>query len=244
MQNIWFKGGYPEPLEKSNSFNNFYNEWMENYNATYINRDLAEIFPHLNKISYRRFLNMLAQLSGNILNRSDIARSLEVSEATIRNYLSIAAGTYLWRILPSFKYSVLKSTVKMPKGYIRDSGLLHYLLKINSLDDLYQHHMVGKSFESFVIEEIIKGISATPATNYEFNYYRSRSRVKVDLVINGPFGILPIEIKYGSTTKLSSLESLSNFIIDNKLSYGLLINQSNSAQWLTKNILQLPLNYI
>lgn len=244
IQTMWFTGGYPEPIEKSATSTSFYHNWMENYNATYINRDLAEIFPGLNKINYRRFLNMLAQLSGKILNKADLARSLEVSEGTVRNYLSIAEGTYLWRLLPSYEANILKSTIKMPKGHIRDSGLLHYLLKINSLDELYSHPIVGQSFESFVIEEIIKGMQATDITNYSFHYFRTRSGAEIDLIINGPFGILPIEIKYGKAVKISQLKSLTNFITKNNLPYGILINQSDEPEWLTKNIFQLPVNYL
>lgn len=244
MQDIWYKGGYPEPLERSNNNKNFYYDWMENYNATYINRDLADLFPGLNKITYNRFLKMLGQLSGNVLNKNDLARSLEISEASIRNYLAIAEGTYLWRLLPSFENNILKSTIKMPKGHIRDSGLLHYLLKIKSLDELYHHPIVGKSFESFVIEEIIKGMQATEETNYNCYYYRTRSGSEVDLVLHGFFGVLPIEIKYGSSTDKKQLRSLNDFIERNNLSFGLLINQSSKPQWLTKNIFQLPVNYL
>ncbi len=243
MQEIWYKGGYPEPLEKSSNVNFYYN-WMENYNTTYINRDLAGLFPGLNKHTFSRFLNMLGQLSGNILNKSDLARSLEISEGTIRNYLAIAEGTYLWRLLPSLESNVLKSTIKMPKGHIRDSGLLHFLLKIRSIQDLYHHPIVGQSFEGFVIEEIIKGLQSTEETNYNFNFYRTRSGAEVDLIINGFFGILPIEIKYGTSISNNKLKSLNKFIQDNDLPFGLVINQSDKAQWITDKIFQLPVNYL
>lgn len=244
MQEMWYKGGYPEPLEKSDHNQSFYYNWMENYNSTYINRDLAELFPGLSKSTYSRFLNMLGQLSGNILNKSDLARSLEISEGSIRNYLAIAEGTYLWRLLPSFENNILKSTIKMPKGHIRDSGLLHYLLKIRSLHELYNHPIVGKSFEGFVIEELIKGIKSTDETNYNFNFYRTRSGAEVDLIIHGFFGILPIEIKYGSSLNNTKLNSLEKFIKDNRLPFGLVINQADKAQWITEDIFQLPVNYL
>jgi len=121
---FWLKGGYPKPL-LSNSFE-FYQQWMDNYKKTYINRDIAKLFPRLNKLAYRRFLSMLCQLSGTIINKSELGRAVEVSEKTIREYLEITEGTFLFSILPSFKKNIKKSIVKMPKGYIRDSGLLHH----------------------------------------------------------------------------------------------------------------------
>ena len=95
---------------------------MENYQATYINRDIAALFPKLNKIAYQRFLTMLSQLSSTIVNKSELARAIEISESTIREYLMIAEGSFFWRQLTSFENKITKSIVKMPKGYIRDSG--------------------------------------------------------------------------------------------------------------------------
>lgn len=127
---------------------------MSAYHDTYLNRDIAKLFPQLNTLAYQRFLSMLCHLSGTILNKSDIARALGVS----------------------------KSLVKLPKGHIRDTGLLHYLLNIDSLEKLYSHPIVGRSFESFVIEEILKGLSAVQTTNWQAYYYRTRHGVEIDLM--------------------------------------------------------------
>ena len=86
MQTLWFKGGYPEPLLEGSS--TFYQQWMDNYRNTYINRDIAKLFPRLNKIAYRRFLTILSKLSGTIINKRDLARALEVTEGTVREYIS------------------------------------------------------------------------------------------------------------------------------------------------------------
>ncbi len=242
MQNAWLLGGYPEPIISANPA--FYAQWMQQYYDTYINRDIAALFPQLNRVNYRRFLEMLASLSGTILNKTNIARALEISEGSIREYLSIAEGTFLWRNIPSYEKSAIKTVVKMPKGYIRDTGLLHHFLRIDSLDKLYNHPTVGLSFESFVIEEIIKGLQATSATNWTVHYYRTRAGAEVDLLIEGYFGLLPIEIKYGSTVSSSQLKSLERFIEEHHLPFGLLINQSQEPEWLTPRIFQLPVGWI
>ena len=242
IQYAWFKGGYPEPvLKKSNIF---YLQWMENYENTYIYRDIARLYPRLNKMAYQRFLTMLCKLSGTILNKSEVGRALEVSEGSVREFLTIAEGTFLWRQLPSYEKSQIKSIVKMPKGHIRDSGLLHSLLRITDENDLYHDPIIGHSFESFVIEEIIKGLQATMLTHWTPYYYRTRSGVEIDLILEGPFGLLPIEIKYGTKVTTQQLRSLEEFIIANQLPFGLVINQAKEAYWLNRYIFQLPATYL
>jgi predicted AAA+ superfamily ATPase len=242
IQKYWYLGGYPEPVLADNI--NYYRQWMENYRDTYINRDISLLFPKLNKTVYQRFCVMLSKLSGTILNKRDLARALEVSETTVKEYIKIIDGTFIWRQLPSFEKNIIKSVIKMPKGYIRDSGLLHWLLGISSPEKLYEHPSVGASFESFVIEELIKGLQATMVTNWEGYYYRTRNGAEIDFILDGPFGTLPIEIKYGSHTPMKQLKSLTMFIQEHDLPYGLLLNQATEATWLTQKIFQLPVTWL
>ncbi|MCH9626900.1 MAG: ATP-binding protein [Gammaproteobacteria bacterium] len=242
MQRIWLKGGYPEPLIEGESV--FYNQWMDNYRKTYLNRDIARLFPKLNKLAYRRFLSMLCQLSGTIINKSELGRAIEVSESTIKDYLDIAEGTFLFRVVPSFEKNVEKTITKLPKGYIRDTGLLHYLLKLEELEDLLSHPVVGKSFEGFVVDEISKGLHATMITNWQCFYYRTLKKAEIDFIFHGPFGILPIEIKRGVKIDRRQLRALSTFVDEHHLPFGLLINQSEQPQWISEKIFQLPVGWI
>jgi uncharacterized protein len=91
---------------------------------------------------------------------------LDCSDVTIRDYLEIAAGSFIWRNINSFEKNTKKSVVKMPKGNFRDSGLSHYILGLNSIEALNNAPTIGSSFESFAIEEIIKGLQATTATRW------------------------------------------------------------------------------
>ncbi len=237
IQQCWFKGGYPEPLLENE---HFYQEWMTDYQAAYVNRDVARLFPKLNKVAYRRFISMLGKLSSSIINKSDLARSIGVTQPTISEYLGIANGTFLWRQLNSFEKSSSKSIVKMPRGHIRDSGLLHHLLHINSLESLQGDPIAGFSFEAFVIEEILKGLQDARLRHVDAYYYRTRSGAEIDLILQGPFGILPIEIKYGSQVYRSQLRSLQDFIESNQLPFGIVVNQSQQVLWLTDQIIQIP----
>lgn len=242
VQHLWLKGGYPEPLLNGN--NVFYQQWIENYFQTYINRDIAKLFPRLNRLAYRRFSMMLGKLSGTIINRSDLGRAIEVSQTTIKEYLDIAEGTFIWRQLMSYENDITKSIVKMSKGYIRDSAILHYFLKVQTLDELLTHPQVGHSFEAFVIEELVKGLRATLVTNWDVHYYRTRAGAEVDLIISGPFGVLPIEIKFGSTVLRKSLKSLNDFVEKHHLPFGMVINQSEEVRWLTPKIIQMPVMWL
>ena len=242
--NVWLKGGFPEPLIESDSNNDFYRQWMENYIIDYVSRDIRQFFPRLNIHNFRRFLTLLAQFSGHQLNMSDMARALEVSVSTIKDYLDIIHQTFLWRNLPPFTKNSLKKVQKARKGFFRDQGLLHYFLRITDLDRLLIHPVAGFSFESFVIEEIIRGLQSTMATQLEFSYYRTIDKSEVDLVIDGSFGIVPVEIKLNSVMNRYSLRGMENFLADTGSPYGLVINRGKRPELLTEKIIQIPVNYI
>jgi predicted AAA+ superfamily ATPase len=242
LMRAFLRGGYPEPvLEKSDRF---YDAWMENYIQTYIQRDIRALFPRLDLIKYQRFISMLSSLSGTIINRSQVGRSLDISEKAIRDYLQIAEGSYIWRIIPSYEKSVSKSVVKMPKGNIRDSGLAHYIQGITQRKQLPNYPNVGTAFEAFISEEIIKGIQATEIVNWNYYYFRTRNGAEIDLILEGQFGTLPIEIKFGSMIRQRHLQTLKNFVYRNNLPLGIVINNGDDVQLVADRILQLPATYI
>lgn len=242
MQHIWLKGGYPEPVLQNDEF--FYQQWMQSYQDTFINRDIAKLFPRLNKTAFQRFLGVLSNLSGYTINKANLARALEVSEPTINEYLHIASGTYLWRNIPSFNTNTVKTMVKMPKGHLRDSGILNYLSKIQDRDALFRSPKMGFLFESFVIEEILKGLEASMVTNWEPYYYRTYSGAEIDLILRGPFGLLPIEIKFGSSIRQQQLMTMQKYINEFDLPFGIIVNQSDETQWVSPNIIQIPIGWL
>jgi predicted AAA+ superfamily ATPase len=196
LMQAFLKGGYPDPVLEEDD--RFYDAWMENYIQTYIQRDIRTLFPRLDLVKYQRFVSMLSALSGTIINRSQVGRSLDISEKAIRDYLQIAEGSYIWRNTPSYEKSISKSVVKMPKGNLRDSGLSNYIQGITQREQLLNYPNVGAAFEAYISEEIIKGIQATETVNWNRYYFRTRNGSEVDMILEGPFGTLPIEIKFGS----------------------------------------------
>lgn len=237
--NHFLKGGYPEPALSGDG--EFHAAWMANYERTYLDRDVRELFPRLNAQNFRRFLRMLCELSGTIINRSEIGRSLAASESAVRDYLDLAEGTFLWRSIGSLEKTASKSLVKMPRGYIRDSGLLCHLKGIRTLDQLLTWPGVGSAFEGFIIEKILLGLAAMENISWPAAYYRTRGGAEVDLVLTHPTGRrIPIEIKFGMSTKRSDLDSLSAFIETENCPYGILVNNSGEIRFLTPRILQIP----
>ncbi len=231
-------GGYPEPVLKRND-PKFWHLWYENYLATYIHRDIRRLFPGLQIDTYQLFIRMLAAASGEIMNVANFARSLDVSQPTAKSYFRIAEGTFLWRTIGSFTKNVTKRVTKMPKGYVRDSGLVCHLLRIRQLEELRQHPRVGLLWESFVTEQLLRSfgnqlISVAP------HYYRTQNQAEVDLVLEGDFGIVPIEIKLGTLTEPKSLRAISDFIKEHRCPYGIVINNSDEIAQLLPNIYQIP----
>lgn len=242
IHQAWLRGGYPEPVLHQDPA--FFEMWMAEYQKTYLFRDVAKLFPRLNHQAYQRFLSVLARLSGTILNKSDLARSIEVSEPVIRDYLQIAEGTFLWRAIPSFDRHPLRQVVKMPKGHFRDSGLLNYLLRIRTLEDLFNHPQQGHLFESFVIENMIKHLEASSLTNWQAHYYRTRNGAEIDLILEGYFGLLPIEIKFGKTVLPKQLVTLQAFINEQQLPLGVVINQADEIRMLAEKVIQIPVQFL
>lgn len=230
-------GGYPEPFLKLKD-PLFYDIWMDNYFKTYINRDIRRLFPTLQIETFKRFIRMMAFSSGEIINFSNFARSLDVSQPTAKHYFEIAEGTFLWRSLKTYSKSK-KSVIKMPKGHMRDPGIVTHLLNLKTINDLKSHPNYGRLWESAVIEQIIKGMTTT-LHSFEPFYYRTKNQAEIDLILEGKFGAIPIEIKSGTQTSPQQLLTLKSFVEENNCPVGIVINQATEVQKLSPTIIQIP----
>lgn len=239
----WLLGGYPEPRIKGKNMPEFHGLWMDEYFSDYIRRDIQRLFPRLNPHTFRLLIQTLSFHSGNIINQSEIARALEVSSPTAREYLEILHNTFIWRNLRSYEHNSLKKVQKMPRGFFRDQGILHHLLKIDDVDRLLLHPTAGLSFEAFVIEEVIRGFECTLKAGIDFHFYRTKDKSEIDLIVSGPFGVIPIEINPGYKINQRMLTSLKNFIDDTGVRFGILINNAERIEFLTDTIIQIPARY-
>jgi len=141
---------------------------------------------------------MVAHLNGSVLNMSSLAKSMGVSIPTIKSYLDILEGTFLLRRLPAFHTNTRKRLVKSPKIYIRDSGLIHCLLGIESYNNLLGHPALGASYEIFVIESILQKFP-----RYSASFFRSSGGSEMDLVLEKGTDKIAIEIKSSTAPSLT-----------------------------------------
>ena len=233
----WFHGGYPEPwLSNDDAFRQ---TWQRNYIETYLLRDIGALFPNLNRDRFRQFIQLLPNVSGTILNNAEIARTLAVSEPTVRDWLTIAHGTFLWRHIPAWHRSPHKQLVKHPKGYVRDSGLLHRLLYLNDAQALRVHPIQGRSWEGLVVEQLLRGFASLGATIAPY-HYRTRGGAEIDLILDGDAGLVPVEIKLASATPRKELTALREFVSDNDCAIGLVINNDERSRQLDDRIVSIP----
>ncbi len=197
QQQHWFKGGFPSSLLASDKFAQ---RWVDNFLTTFVERDLRQLGYQISANTLQKMLTLLASINGNLLNNNDLARSLGITGPTVSHYIDLLEGGFMVHRLPPYFANVSKRLVKSPKVYVRDSGILHRLLRLSSFDGLLGHAIVGASWEGYVIEEICR--IAEPTT--EFYFYRTQAGAEVDLLIILPNSKkLCVEIKFADVPVLS-----------------------------------------
>ncbi|MCF6300167.1 MAG: ATP-binding protein, partial [Proteobacteria bacterium] len=195
---LWNRGGFPESflaLSDEDSLN-----WRQNFINTYLERDIPQLGPRIPAETLRRFWTMLAHNQGQTFNAASFAKGLDVKGVTTSRYLDLMVDLLLVRKLQPWISNRGKRLVKAPKTYIRDSGICHSLLGIESLNDLLGHPVIGGSWEGFVIENII----ASLPKHALYGYYRTTGGAEIDLVIDlGGGELWAVEIKRSTAPKLS-----------------------------------------
>lgn len=241
VHKFWFKGGYPEPwVTKSEEFAI---DWYGAYIQTYLYCDIGTLFPRIPRERFRLFLDLLLASSGMIINYSNIARTLGVSATVVQDYFSIAHNTFIWRTIPSYSKKSAHRLIRHPKGFIRDSGLLHRLQHIGTEYALLTHPKMGASWEAMVTEEILRGLNSK-GISYDYSFYRSAGGAEVDLVLEGDFGLVAIEIKHGREFGLRQLNGISSFVKEQKCRCGFVITTNEKLQWFDEFILGIPINWL
>lgn len=214
-ENLWLKGGFPDSFLRENTFSWI---WRNGFLTSYITRDLPQLGVSASPVLLDRLLRMLASIHGELLNESMLSKSLGIPLSTIGNYIDFLENSYLIRRLYSYHTNLRKRMVKTPKLYFRDSGLLHRLLGVQSIEELYGNPLAGNSFEGFVIQQIIASLN----DNIQPCFYRTADGSELDLVlVKGIQPLVTIEIKLsnapkigkGNTVAMQDLETLHNFVI-------------------------------
>ncbi len=190
---LWLRGGFPDSLLAADGRRSL--DWRRDFIRSCLERDVPMFAPRLPAETIGRLWTMLAHQQGSMLNQSRLASGLGVSNPTVDRYIDLLVDLHLLRRLRPWSGNVGKRLIKSPKVYLRDSGILHGLLELESLDDLLGHPVCGPSYEGHCIENLV--LAAGPRrTSY---YYRTRAGAEIDLLLEkGGRPDIAIEIKRSS----------------------------------------------
>jgi predicted AAA+ superfamily ATPase len=201
---LWDRGGYPRSILAGS--NEASVSWRTEYLKTFLERDIPQLGFSIPALAMRRFWIMLAHYHGQTINYSELGRSLDISDSTVRRYLDILAGAYVVRRVQPWFENIKKRQVKAPKVYIRDSGILHTLLSISDLHALQTNPKLGASWEGFALEEIAKVLGLREEETY---FWSIHGQGELDLLLFKGGKRIGVEFKYTSTPAVTKSMNLA-----------------------------------
>lgn len=191
-QTLWLRGGYPESFLAWNDEESM--QWRRDYLSAFLERDIPSLGIRIPAIQLRRAWTMLSHAQAQLWNASGMGDSLGLSAPTVKHYLDVLSDTFMARLLTPWYANIGKRLVKAPKVLIRDSGLVHALLGIGSMDALLSHPVAGHSWEAFCLESVIRSLNP----GWQYWFYRTAAGSEMDLVLESPAGLrYGLEIKLG-----------------------------------------------
>lgn len=195
----WFRGGFPEVLTMRSAA--LVEAWLDSFITTYIEKDLPFLFDiKFSPTTMRKLWSMLAHLQGSILNAEKLGASLDITGTTIKRYLDYLEAAFIITRLQPYFVNIGKRLVKAPKIYVNDTGILHFLLRIENEKQLTSHPNVGASWEGYVICQILYA----KQNRIDMYYYRTQSGAECDLVlVRGHIVKACIEIKFSKAPVVS-----------------------------------------
>lgn len=197
IQTLWVRGGFPGSYTAPQDDASWL--WRDAFVRHFLHSDLPALGINVEPELMRRFWRMVAHLHGQLFNASSIAASLGVSSPTVTRYLDHLVQSLMLRRLEPFHANLGKRLVKSPKIYVRDSGLLHYLLGMRNVHDLMGHPNTGASWEGFCIEQICNHLP----TGASVSFYRTAAGAELDVVVETGRETTGFEIKFSSAPKVS-----------------------------------------
>jgi uncharacterized protein len=195
---LWVRGGFPDSVLAADDAAS--TVWRGNLTRSYLERDIPQLGPRIPAATLERLWTMLAHQQGGLLNLAQLARSLGVDGKTVAGYVDLLVDLLLVRRLRPWVSNVGKRLVRSPKVYVRDSGVVHALLRIPDREALLAHPVVGASWEGFVVENLL-GVGGYWL---DASFYRGHGGAEVDLVLSWPDGRRwLVEVKRALVPRLS-----------------------------------------
>lgn len=216
IESLWVRGGFPRSFLADNDELSF--QWREAYIRTFLEQDIPNLGIKISPVNLARFWQMLTHYHGNIINYSELGRSLNLNHSTVKHYIDLLQGTFMIRQLQPWHVNIGKRQIKSPKIYFRDSGLLHALMNINCLSDLKINYKLGASWEGWAIEEIIRYHGYRSEECY---FWATQKQAELDLLLIRGQNKIAFECKYTSAPKIT--KSMHIAIEDLQLKYLIII---------------------
>lgn len=198
IDRLWFRGGFPNSLLAATDRES--DLWRRQFIGTFLQRDLPALGTRVPEPALRRFWGMLAHWHGQVWNASEFGRSFGVSDVTVRRYLDLLTEALVVRQLQPWHANLKKRQVKMPRVYIRDSGLLHALLALDRPDAVEGHPRCGASWEGFIIDQLLTLLDVPEERVY---FWRAHTGAELDLLIDRGDHRIGYEVKRTSSPRLT-----------------------------------------
>ncbi|MHC4951971.1 MAG: ATP-binding protein [Planctomycetota bacterium] len=234
---LWLRGHYPRAVTADTDAAAF--RWLGDYITTFLERDIPQLGITIPAQTLRRFWTMLANYHAQMMNYSEFGRSFGVSDFTIKKYLDILSGTFMVRALQPWYQNIGKRLVKRPKIYMRDSGIFHALLSIDSTQALQSHPKLGASWEGFALETAAQSIGKR---DEELYYWRTHTGSEVDLFWMHQGKNWAVEFKYSDAPKMT--KSIHHVLEDLKLEHLWVVYPGKTRYPLNEKVTVLPITEI
>ena len=234
---LWIRGGFPRSYLAQTDKASV--TWRKDFIRTFLERDIPQLGFNIPAITLRRFWTMLAHYHGQIWNGSELGRAFGMTHASVKRYVDLLSDALVvWQLKPWFQ-NIGKRQVKAPKVYIKDSGILHGLLGIETMNGLENHPKIGASWEGFVLSEILVKLSIEPDDAY---FWATHSGAELDLLIfvdGHPYGF---EVKRTTAPKITP--SMKNSLNDLSLKKLFVIHAGEHEFDLNEDIRAIPSHQI
>lgn len=241
LNDLWLKGGFPRAFLAASD--DARREWIDAYTRAFIERDLPALGVDLSPTRMRQLWTMLAHLNGGLWNASQLAASLGTSYHTVNRYVDVLEQTFLVRKLSPYFANVSKRLVKSPKIYLRDTGVMHALLGIESKQALDTHPARGLSWEGFVIDHLVSALERVRPASQAY-FWRTGRGQEVDLLIDHGRRQVPFEIKLHSSPRREDARNVVACMKDLGLTKGYLIHAGREEYALGDGVTAVPAEQI
>ncbi len=234
IKTLWWRGGLPRSFLAASDDESLL--WRNQYVTTFLERDIPQLGITIPARTLRRFWTMLSHYHGHILNFAELGRSFGISDMTVRKYCDILEGTFMVRILQPWFANIGKRLVKRPKLYLRDSGLFHTLLSIETTEQLYASPRLGASWEGFALDGVCRTLGKEDGDLY---FWNTHAGAELDLFWQARGQNWGVEFKYEDAPQLT--RSMKTAVEDLELGRLWVVYPGKAAYTLSEKIQVLPL---